>query len=188
MYFNLLFNLFYFLLKFFLKVYNKRNRMSYSYVKTVFPNFEFSNVYNDKLYTNVTKEIKPLTVSGLENNLGNARIETYKQIESYQEPYQEPYQENYKSNLTFYNKPILNQDIPNYESPLESFENKPTPKSSTSHDEYINHINSCPSCKEALLKQFNIESERLKNGEIMELISYILFGIFILILLDSLKK
>lgn len=158
--------------------------MSYSYVKTVFPNFEFSNVYNDKLYTNVTKEIKPLTVSGLENNLGNARIETYKQIESYQEPSQE----NYKSNLTFYNKPILDQGIPNYDSPLESFENKPTPKNSTSHDEYINHINSCPSCKEALLKQLGIETERLKNDEIMELISYIVFGIFILILLDSLKK
>jgi hypothetical protein len=166
--------------------------MSYSYVKTVFPNFEFSNVYNDKLYTNVTKEIKPLSVSGVDNNLNNARIETYKQIESYQEPYQEPYQEsyqeNYKSNLTFYNKPIVDQDIPNYDSPLESFENKPTPKSSTSHDEYINHINSCPSCKEALLKQLGIETERLKNDEIMELISYILFGIFILILLDSLKK
>ena len=165
--------------------------MSYSYVKTVFPNFEFSNVYNDKLYTNVTnvtKEIKPLSVSGVDNNQSNARIETYKQIEPYQEPYQESYQENYKSNLTFYNKPIVDQDIPNYDSPLESFENKPTPKSSTSHDEYINHINSCPSCKEALLKQLGIETERLKNDEIMELISYIVFGIFILILLDSLKK
>lgn len=183
MYFNLLFNLFYVLLKLFLKDYNK---MSYSYVKTVFPNFEFSNVYNDKLYTNnVTKEIKPLNVTGLENNLSNARIETYKQIE----PYQEPYRENYKSNLTFYNKPVLDQDIPNYENinPQENFENK-VKTSNQSHDEYINHINSCPSCKEALLKQLGVETERLKNDEIMELISYIVFGIFILILLDSLKK
>lgn len=162
--------------------------MSYSYVKTVFPNFQFGNVYDDKLYINANpvNSIKT-NITGLDNNLVNARIEPYQ--EPYKEHYQEPYQEEQsKSNLTFYNKPVLDQDIPNYPSPLESFENKTAPKSSTSHDEYLNHINSCPSCKEALLKQLGVETERLKNDSIMELISYVLFGIFILILLDSVKK
>lgn len=167
--------------------------MSYSYVKTVFPNFEFSNVYNDKLYT-TTKLNTTLNVNGLDNMQDNARIETYKQIEHYQEPYKEPYQEHYeeqyKNNLTYYNKPVLNQDIPHYENinHQESFDSTLKDKNNTLHDEYINHINSCPSCKELLLKQLNIETERLRNDEIMELLSYIVFGIFILILLDSLKK
>lgn len=165
--------------------------MSYSYVKTVFPDFEFSNVYNDKLYTNDNQvnQIKT-NITGFENNLGNvnAGIETYKQIE----PYQEPYQEQSKSNLKYYNKPVLDQGIPNYinVNPQESFQSTPTPTTTVTnnHDEYINHINSCPSCKDALLKQLGIETERLKNDEIMELTSYVLFGIFILILLDSLTK
>jgi hypothetical protein len=161
--------------------------MSYSYVKTVFPNFEFSNVYNDKLYTSVNSvNTKPLNVSGLEelSNQNDARIETYKQIEPNQESSQEILP---KNNLTYYNQPILNQNIPNYPSPQETFESNIKVKTD-SHDEYLNHINSCPSCKEALLKQLGVETDRLRNDEIMELLSYIIFGIFILVLLDSLKK
>ena len=60
--------------------------MSYSYVKTVFPNFEFSNVYNDKLYT-PTIPSKPLNVIGLDYTQNNEQ--TYKQIESYQDPLQD---------------------------------------------------------------------------------------------------
>lgn len=184
MYFYLLFKNFLIYGKLFLKDYNN---MSYSYVKTVFPDFEFSNVYNDKLYTNDNQVNQVKTnITGFENNLGNvnAHIETYKQIE----PYQEPYKEQYKSNLKYYNKPVLDQDIPNYTNvnPQESFQITPT--TTNNHDEYINHINSCPSCKDALLKQLGIETERLKNEAIMELTSYVLFGIFIIILLDSLKK
>lgn len=184
--------------------------MSYSYVKTVFPNFQFSNVYNDKLYTNTSSTITNTKPSGLTDN---SRIETYKQIEpyqepyqepykepykepyqepyqeSYQKPYQEPYKEQYKNNLTYYNKPVLNQDIPNYDNiDKEKFESIPKNDKNILHENYISHINNCPSCKEELLKQFNIETERLKNDEIMELISYIIFGIFVLILLDSFKK
>ena len=168
--------------------------MSYSYVKTVFPNFEFSNVYNDKLYT-PTIPSKPLNVIGLDYTQNNEQ--TYKQIESYQDPLQDKTrfglehfeEEPYKNNLTYYNKPVLNQDIPHYQNinPQESF-TESTLKDKASHDEYLSHINNCPSCKELLLKQFNIETERLRNDEIMELLSYIVFGIFIIILLDSLKK
>ena len=172
--------------------------MSYSYVKTVFPNFAFSNVYNDNLYTNTTPNT-PLNVTGLDNTQNNYSTETYKQIEPYKqiETYKqiEPYtqidqEEPYKNNLTYYNKPVLNQDIPHYQNinHQESFESTIKDKTNASHDEYLNHINSCPGCKELLLKQLNIETERLRNDEIMELLSYIVFGIFILILLDSLKK
>ena len=122
-------------------------------------------------------------VTGLDINQNNEQ--TYKQIESYQEHFEE---EPYKNNLTYYNKPVLNQDIPHYQNinPQESF-SESTLKDKTnvsSHDEYLNHINNCPSCKELLLKQFNIETERLRNDEIMELLSYIVFGIFIIILIQ----
>ena len=38
------------------------------------------------------------------------------------------------------------------------------------------------------MKQLGIETDRIRNEEIMEIISYILFGLFILILIDYLKN
>jgi hypothetical protein len=167
--------------------------MSYSYVKTVFPNFEFSTIHNDQLYTDL-KPPQQLNVIGFNTNEQNelkqdvnaidpiqTNIETYKNNQSF------PIQKNVETYQSFYNKPIINQDIPNYNNiNVENFNNSNSIENK--HDNYINHINNCSSCKEILIKQFNIETERIKNEEIMELISYVIFGIFIFFLLDSFKK
>ena len=171
--------------------------MSYSYVKTVFPNFEFSNVYNDKLYTNINSVTTPLQDV---QDLDSARIDIYKQgIPNFKQDIPNNYFKqdipNFKQGIPNFKQDIPNfkQDIPNInlQENLENInlqENTPKDNKKDYHDDYINHINGCPSCKEALLKQLGVETERLKNDEIMELISYLIFGIFILILLDSLKK
>lgn len=186
--------------------------MSYSYVKTVFPKFEFSKLYNDSLYTNKINSSPKLNVVGFNDNANvngidkiQTRIETYKQIEAYEpvnqtetEPYQQPYQESFQNNLRYFNKPIKNQNIPSYNNVdinnvdintmKETFETDKIgkdDKSEQSHQEIINHINNCPSCKDLILKQFGVETERQKNEEMLELLSYIIFGIFILILLDA---
>jgi hypothetical protein len=38
------------------------------------------------------------------------------------------------------------------------------------------------------MKQWNIDNNRIQNEEIMELVTYIVFGIFILLLIDILKN
>lgn len=181
--------------------------MSYSYVKTVFPDFTFSNVYNDKLYTDVNVKTEPLNVVGFNNEIESNQL-INQPVES-------------TNNTQVFNKPIIDQHIPSYNNidpkrssyfdqpqkaiyePIpfvrphndlrnlhtqEEFGNTDTIETSITHENYIKHITNCPSCKQVLLKQFNIETERIKNDEIMELISYIIFGIFLFILLDSLKR
>lgn len=146
--------------------------MSYSYVKTVFPDFKYSNVYDTKLYetkldnNNSGKNIYPVPAD--QNEMIGAEIK------------QEPKIETFQNNQKFYNIPI--PSLPESQSE-EKFDN-----ATMSHLDYTKHILECPSCKQVLMKQFNIETDRLKNEEIMELISFIMFGIFILLLLDSLKK
>jgi hypothetical protein len=171
--------------------------MSYSYVKTVFPNFEYSNVYDDKLYKNlngltlasptvqqkpaskdISSEIKPYEPQGdsfLTNELKPEASET-RLLEKFESSTIK------KDNLHYYNLPSIPINK------IEGFSETTVNTNPTSHEQYIKHLSECNVCKEIMLKQFNIESERLRNEEIIELISYIMFGLFILILIDSLKK
>lgn len=195
--------------------------MSYSYIKSVFPNFEDSNkVYDESLYSNIVQNEKlPNEIRG-NNNLSNLSdfsktlpesknqeiilpqqklIEQYKNVEPMSNnEYAEikslnPMEE--KNNLTFYNKPtsykyiqdkqqIDKQQIDKQQSHKQQLENFST----TSCDGYPKHIFECNRCKLIVMKQFGIETDRIRNEEIMELISYILFGLFILILIDYLKN
>ena len=208
--------------------------MSYSYIKSVFPKFEYSTVYDDKLYKNLNMELKPADFkpSELYTSVSAPEIIQYNKVE--QKPVQVPMQEQMshllsnvnpfdmeesrqaqiinkktemfqnnlsihpQNNLRVYQQPIINNNIPNYNNidvssklmnkeasmpnrMIEGFDE-------TNHDLYIKHVMDCPICKERLLKQFNIETERIKNEQIMEMISYVMFGVFVLILLDNLKK
>ena len=182
--------------------------MSYSYVKTVFPNFEYSNVYDDKLYKNLNGI--PLMKTSLDGNItlasptvqqkpgfSSLEIKPYEPVNSFLtnelkpeasetrldlvNPLTEKFESTIKKdNLHYYNLP----NIPK----IESFSETTVDTNPISHEHYIKHLSECNVCKEILLKQFNIETERLRNEEIIELISYIMFGLFILILIDSLKK
>jgi hypothetical protein len=160
--------------------------MSYSYVKTVFPDFKYSNVYDTKLYDN-------LNVSKNDNRLFEP-IETdvsknYANITLAQEVStlnKEPVIETFQDNQRFYNPPLPASNIPlnNNRINRERFDEEPSQK----HLEYTKHVLECPSCKEILMKQFNLENERIRNEEIMELISYLIFGLFILLLIDTYAK
>jgi hypothetical protein len=142
--------------------------MSYSYVKSVFPDFKYSNVYDAKLY-----ETKP----SLNENENENMVRPAEQNEGTFVEIKEKDKniEQFQNNLKFYNTP----------HPMEEkFDNL----KETNHSEYTKHILECESCKQLIMKQLNIENDRLKSEEIMELISFIMLGIFILLLLDSIKK
>ena len=147
--------------------------MSYTYIKTVFPEFEFTNVYNDNLYKNVNE-----TSNNLLNVVGFSQsndhptprphsdsIETFKEIDKMEN------QSN--NNLKFYNEKVINQNIPKYNN-IETF---------VDHHDYIDHINNCKECKDILLKQFGYETQRINHDDLMELFSYIIFGILLYMLI-----
>jgi hypothetical protein len=56
-------------------------------------------------------------------------------------------------------------------------------------DVYVNHIVQCSKCKAVVMKKdLGLDSDKLINEDIMEILSYLIFGLFILLLIDSLKK
>jgi hypothetical protein len=94
--------------------------------------------------------------------------------------------ETFQDNQHFYQIPIPQYNIPSHNNigNKEKFETG----SEQNHIEYTKHVLECTSCKELLMKQFNIENDRIRNEEIMELISYLIFSLFILLLIDTYAK
>jgi hypothetical protein len=160
--------------------------MSYSYVKTVFPDFKYSNVYDTKMYENLNvsqynnKLFEPVSadVSTSYADINILNPEVIKEEKSKIETF--------KDNQQFYNLALPVSNIPTSNNLInkEKFQSN----KDESHIEYTKHVLECSSCKELLMKQFNIENERIRNEEIMELISYLIFGLFILLLIDSYAK
>ena len=240
--------------------------MSYSYITSVFPKFEYSNVYDANLYNNISglnkkqfidnikfnglneatqyqeinkkyvepMDIKPMDIKPMDMDIKpmDINLEMYKNIEN-----NGLLSENSKflsqNNQTYYNQPaqkqkqkqiqkqiqiqipsnIINSNMINdtnvltnktqlqksYSSNLSNQiptnynynynDNELTESfSENSHEVYTKHILECEQCKQLLLKQFNIETERIRNEEILELITFLIFGLFILLLLDGFKK
>jgi hypothetical protein len=192
--------------------------MSYSYIKSVFPNFESSQggekIFNslNTLNTtpvshNVTSPIQQKALSGhneksnVEFVIPHSKLETYAELDDHKkEPIDN--QKYYKSPWIprdlvseFQNKAMGSQTREN----VETFDNKITnlpvieakQMSMTSYgdcDDYLQHILNCTKCKESFSKQLGIETDKSQTEEMMELMSYIIFGVFILLLIDSLKR
>lgn len=162
--------------------------MSYSYVKTVFPDFKYSNVYDTKLYENLNvsqRDTKLFEPADLDIN------KSYSNIEILELPKELPIEnskiETFQDNQKFFTPPLPNNiPIDNNIIKKERFDGET--KSQGHHTEYTTHILECSPCKELLMKQFGLENERIRNEEIMELISYLIFGLFILLLIDTYSK
>jgi hypothetical protein len=166
--------------------------MSYSYVKTVFPDFKYSNVYDTKLYENLnvsqhdSKLIEPVD---LDINTSYSSISILEKSNK-----EESKIETFQDNQKVFNSPLPSNNIPldNNIIKKENFysetKRETETKSEGHHLEYTKHVLECGHCKELLMKQFGLENERIRNEEIMELISYLIFGLFILLLIDTYVK
>jgi len=212
--------------------------MSYSYIKSVFPNFENSNkVYDEALYNNINtlytdKQSSIPIPENVESKktdenystlLENPKIEKMSNVNTNgQLPFQYTQtnelseisfnKHGEQNNLSYYNLPIPNSipnSIPNLQQNLkeqmvipnlqqnlkeqmviqkiEKFEDVKG-CSEPECELYVKHILECNKCKSVAMKQLGIESDRIRNEEIMEVVSYIVFGLFILLLIDSLKS
>jgi hypothetical protein len=207
--------------------------MSYSYIKSVFPNFENSNkVYDENLYNNITSLYtdtsaslpKPENIERSKPNYNVAQRDVFEGVESqvlekagrkeamsntysdYSEvSFTKPENQN---NLSYYNLPIKQQGQQVNQVPItqaqtvqvapkkiiETFEqnDQKQPQERVrcldqDCDQYIKHILECPKCKAIAIKQLGVDNDRFRNEEMMEVASYIIFGLFILLLIDSLK-
>lgn len=137
--------------------------MSYSYIKSVFPNFEPSTMNVNTLYNQIPEREKKTVNVKLQVAEANA---------------------NGNDDYYKFAKSLINEA-----SSVESFTNNMV--SSSSHndcDNHVNHILKCTRCREQILKHFNLEQDKMRNEEIMEIMSYIIFGIFILLLIEALRK
>lgn len=176
--------------------------MTYSYIKSVFPNFETSKVYDEKNYNNITLK-NPiennnnntdsflsqfiLPINQKENNtkyrqdekiIKTNDIQTKNDIFSFNEKDMVSFiEENYYKNLNKEKNLQLTEMFTNDKEYKES--------ECTSH---LNHVLECVKCKEMFSKQLNLEYEKVRNEEIIEVVSYIVFGIFILLILDNISK
>jgi hypothetical protein len=170
--------------------------MSYSYIKSVFPNFEDSSkVYDDAIYSNI------LSAKGEEktHDTSNYSVHSVQQNDQYYNSDKETFILPQTNLLETFNNNTMNtsnkiEDVNNLQlnsqtiqlsnknlNPIEKFEG------GEDCDKYVNHITNCDRCRSIIMKQLNIESDNKRNEELMELISYLIFAIFILLLVNSLK-
>lgn len=186
--------------------------MNYSYIKTVFPKFEntapsliynglpslpkstpspselkvhgvnYETQYNSEIH-NSNKDKFYLTQQDLlmENfsnggggNLNNTELKPFIKDTNTNEE---------KSNLRFFNLPIDKTMI------SENFNQVTSASNNIDCKNVIEHIKDCSVCKETMYRNFNMENSKGNfNQEIFELISYCIFAIFVLFLLDKLSK
>ena len=163
--------------------------MSYSYVKTVFPDFKYSNVYDTKLYENLNvshRDTKLFEPADLDINKSYSSITV---LEAPKEQTKEKSKiETFQDNQKFFTPPLPSNNIPVDNNIIKKERFDGETQSQGHHTEYTKHILECGPCKELLMKQFGLENERIRNEEIMELISYLIFGLFILLLIDTYAK
>lgn len=181
--------------------------MSYSYIKSVFPKFESSKIYDERIYNSLTSISNPSL--SFNPSAINEKLQTYTENLPTTTPTPTSTTTSTPStstipsndNLRFYNKPLPEQFVQLNESTTNnSSNNQSNGQSSQSNsqsnisteilncDMYCNHILSCPKCSSILSKQLGITNDKARIQEMMELGSYLIFGIFILLLLESIRK
>jgi hypothetical protein len=175
--------------------------MAYSYIKSVFPKFESSKVYDERIYNSLSSLTSP-NLSSFKPQPINEQLDiftknlvqpitqsTYKKSSDINAKKSEDKQN--MDNLHFYNKPlpslIINEKNTENIQNTENFNNEQTVEKMDCTT-YTDHVLSCSKCSNMLSKQLGIINDKAKLEEIMELGSYIIFGIFILLLLESIKK
>lgn len=121
--------------------------MSYSYIKNVFPNFEYSITEDVLKYNNIMK-FQDESLQSKPKELAPEYIEVA-------------------------SKPKL-----------EELKNTGTGDC----DYVLDHVSKCEHCYKMIMKRMAVESDRIQREELLELASYIAFGIFVLMLVEYLKK
>jgi hypothetical protein len=153
--------------------------MSYSYIKSVFPNFEKNTGALSTIYdTQITLGSNPQS---------NQTVSPY---ETQSIPIENFGQTNSKDNLSFYVPPVPKIHFSDHPQ-VETF-NTTVVKESKQHtkptecDDYLRNVIKCKQCMQTLRKQLGVSS--VDYEEIFEVLSFVLFGVFLYMILDKLKR
>lgn len=185
------------------------NKMSYSYLTNVFPNYTPSVDYEDYVFRSLNAIDKAETQAKV-TQPPQAHVTTPRVIPNYSAS-NKPEQKvvpvngdpmNYQLNEftksligahpiaeeqgTYVHQPQNSID-PIIKSPVvvESFGNMQQSPSHTGCDKMCQHVLQCQRCKAIVVKQWNLESDRIFHEEIMEVLTYVIFAVFLLLLLES---
>jgi hypothetical protein len=197
--------------------------MSYSYLKNVFPNFESSMNYQNKVYNEINinnekdRQIKPIENTSLNKlNLFTQSLIGAPYVNTQEKTSQAPASQVPASQVptitssrvassqvpTITSSRVASSQVPSYapldtyapssyipsSSLIEKFGEDELPEQQFGCDMYIRHILGCQKCRSIIMKQWNMDNDRIRNEEIMEVVTYIVFGIFVLLLIDLLKN
>lgn len=164
-------------------------------LKNVFPKFESSTINIDKLYNNLSTSTfeneKKITqkVSAFDTNEFSKFQKDLDSLNDYQITQTKLPIENFtQENPTQLPTQLLTQ---NQITPIPQPQQLPQ----QNHNQHqmicnnnLSHVMNCSKCRTIIIKQLNIHNDRLRNEELLELFSYIVFSIFILMLVDFIKK
>ncbi len=136
--------------------------MSYAYIKNVFPTYE-ANDYSKITYNRLPQQTKSILKES--DDIGIKNYEKAQYYGNYKEALQ---------NTTTIEKEDVKMEI--------------DVKKENNCEDIMSHVLNCYKCREGLFRYLNIDNDRVRQEEMMEIISYILFGIFVLFLVEHLKK
>ena len=186
--------------------------MSYSYLKSVFPKFEYTTDFeNTKFNTIGDDKLNSFTQSLIASDLQGMTKSSavpYGITDTSAAPYgitdtsAAPYGITDSSAAPYNNNYTIHKDLaPNYNynsiapsTPphiIETFQDNVSPSAINNNmpcNLYMKHIMECNKCRNMIVKQWNLDNDRIRNEEIMEIITYIIFGIVLLLLFETIKN
>lgn len=170
--------------------------MSYAYIANVYKDFKPSknldNVYNSIVNPTQTESSLPIPLGAVDELNQLAKHYKIGSIERFENEQPLPQE---RDNLHYYKTPMapmMPKSSMKQSSVVEKFsQEKPEGQNSLeekSCDLYTSHVAGCSKCKAVLMKQFQVENDRIQREQVLEVTSLLIFGAFALLLIDSLKK
>ena len=154
--------------------------MSYSYIKSVFPNFT-SKLYDERIYSSLDSLNAETTklITGTSPKSSQMPVQT---LPVPLDTETQPFLTLSTAQPTTLSPPTVHSEVTQIDSTPKVIENFEEPKKEPTHEQVLTHLENCESCKSKFTNNNN------NNEDIMELISYIALGIFILLVLDRKKQ
>jgi len=176
--------------------------MQYSSLKNVYPNFNFDT--NKTLNEVISPTLKPVfqappssnsDVHSFEKVSGAHPSPALNSVVAYDEQEYKTFAKNLMGRGLVPASPIvprveLTEKVPSHviETFQETIQPQPQTQSQLNCDDNMKHVLNCSSCKSIIIKQLGLDADKTRNEEFMELLSYIVFGIFMLMLIDNSKR
>jgi len=145
--------------------------MTYSYISSVFPNYEVSKLYDDNVYNNIMKSKAPVSSAKSVQPYGGGAFQNFEgaqMVERFETTVPQP---------TVPQPTVPQPTVPTLQGDCKN---------------HMDHVMECKECQEILRAHLRIEAvgviEQRRNEELMELASYVFFGIFVILMLDLIQK